>query len=146
MVERNHDSLVPIRTVTSSPGGSAVLGDNGRVEVVFEDVLAMDEILKEAGGFSIVVGKRPVGWPPGRGQKKTEQVTSNDESAPSCPSGVPSKKGFPMKVIFWNMRGVSNPKNETVVEETLKTHGPNIMGIAEPMVSPLKAPKLMLDR
>ncbi|KAJ4971048.1 hypothetical protein NE237_004147 [Protea cynaroides] len=68
---------VPIRTVTSSPGGSAMIGELGQVEVEFDDVSAVDTFLSDNGGAYTVVEKRKQGRI-GRGGKKTDQSTTHE--------------------------------------------------------------------
>ncbi|KAJ4945355.1 hypothetical protein NE237_016321 [Protea cynaroides] len=68
----------PVRTITSSPGGTTVVGTNGRIEVVFPDVQAVDEAMKDGGdGFSNV-GKKPPGRPTRRGNKKADVTSMSD--------------------------------------------------------------------
>ncbi|KAJ4966863.1 hypothetical protein NE237_018712 [Protea cynaroides] len=43
------NQFVPIHIVTSSPGGSVVIGEFGRVEVEFDDVSAVDTFLSDKG-------------------------------------------------------------------------------------------------
>ncbi|KAJ4972827.1 hypothetical protein NE237_006001 [Protea cynaroides] len=70
------DSVV--RTVTSSPGGSAMIGAHGQVEVLFDDVAAFDGALKENGGEFSNVSKRIKGQLAGHGNKKAEHTTVNE--------------------------------------------------------------------
>ncbi|KAJ4974656.1 hypothetical protein NE237_007830 [Protea cynaroides] len=62
----------PIRTVIPSPGGSALVGNNGQIEVVFYDVVVVDAATTRDALSDYTMGKKPPGRPAGRGNKKTE--------------------------------------------------------------------------
>ncbi|KAJ4974380.1 hypothetical protein NE237_007554 [Protea cynaroides] len=68
---------VPIRTVTSSPGGLAMIGELGQVEMEFNDVSVVDTFLSDKGAAYTIVEKRQQGRI-GRGGKKTDQSTTHE--------------------------------------------------------------------
>ncbi|KAJ4979593.1 hypothetical protein NE237_010373 [Protea cynaroides] len=66
------------RTVTSSLGGSTLLDPHGHVEVAFDDVAMVDAMLEQEGGNFTKVVKKPLGPPPGCGNKKLAQMTEEE--------------------------------------------------------------------
>ncbi|KAJ4951825.1 hypothetical protein NE237_028657 [Protea cynaroides] len=71
-VVMDQGAIVPVHTVTDSPGATAVMDVGGRIEMVFADVMAVDEALKEAGGEFNTVSKRLPSRLAGCGNKKAE--------------------------------------------------------------------------
>ncbi|KAJ4958607.1 hypothetical protein NE237_025718 [Protea cynaroides] len=57
-VNADENEEVQVRTVTSSPGGSASIGAQGRVAVVFIDVAEVDDVFTEDSGEFSTVRKR----------------------------------------------------------------------------------------
>ncbi|KAJ4963746.1 hypothetical protein NE237_023685 [Protea cynaroides] len=89
MVVHHESSILPldemnqvennqVTTVLASPGGSVLLGCQGRVEVIFEDVVTVASVLEQQGGEFTTVNKRPPGRPPGSGNKKSSQMSAEE--------------------------------------------------------------------
>ncbi|KAJ4963270.1 hypothetical protein NE237_023209 [Protea cynaroides] len=61
-----------VQTVTCSPGVTTVVGNHGRIEVNFSDVVAVDEAVKNNEAQFTSMGKCPPGRQSGRENKKAE--------------------------------------------------------------------------
>ncbi|KAJ4977358.1 hypothetical protein NE237_002464 [Protea cynaroides] len=83
-----------VRTVTSSPGGSALVGVNGQMEISFEYVLVVDEALKEKEFTT--VGQRAPGRPPGLGGKKGDHLADADDNHQGRVTGCGTKNHVPI--------------------------------------------------
>ncbi|KAJ4953564.1 hypothetical protein NE237_030396 [Protea cynaroides] len=81
----------PIRTVISSLGRTTMVGMNGQIEVVFDDILAVDKAIIDKGGGFTTVNKRPPRRPPGQGGKKGDLVPGSE--------GMFIQDGYPVEGI-----------------------------------------------
>ncbi|KAJ4959845.1 hypothetical protein NE237_019755 [Protea cynaroides] len=55
------EKTIPIHTVTSSPRGSAMIGEYGRMELEFDDISTVDRLLSDKGGAYTTVEKQHPG-------------------------------------------------------------------------------------
>ncbi|KAJ4955944.1 hypothetical protein NE237_012727 [Protea cynaroides] len=67
------------RSINFFAGGSAMVGLNGQIEVIFDDILAMDKATIDKGGGFTTVNKHPPRRPLGRGGKKGDLLPGSED-------------------------------------------------------------------